>query len=81
MFHYNYRQHNCTNFLAKVNFLWYLSGRLNTDTRVLQNATKAESYIEILVLDLSHISQKALVKVSGCAIKMSTFALKFKDDT
>ena len=33
------------------------------------------------MLDHVHRSQKALVKVSRCDIKMSTFAMKFKADT
>ena len=48
--------------------------------RVLQNLTLVEIDLGqcILVLDLVHRSQKALVEVSMYNIKMSTFALKLE---
>ena len=47
------------------------------ELNVFQTTVEIDLTQNILVLDLAHISQKALVEVSKCDIKMSTFALKF----
>ena len=69
------QKNRCQLKMVSSNYPNQLNSKICIFIRVLQNATKVEIELFILVLDHVKRSQKALVEVSRCDNQMSTFVL------